>query len=271
MAFCSYCGRQLNEGEVCTCRQQNNPVAQQPPVQQFTQQPPVQQYGQQIPVQQGFQPTAQKPQIQLNLNPNLFVEFIKNYFKNPNEAVRLGAKNKDIISMLIFGLAFVFTNGLAQAAIGIKLQMTVGINLSTFSFILFVFGLLFGVFGMALPAVLNIVGCFINKKELSKKEFIGKSILHTPITSVLLFLSFAFCLISYKLAFFMFVMTAVVYVISMLSSVLEVLNEGMIQKLMAFGMAFLFIAFFAILILIEFACLKGVASNYFYNMLDFFF
>ena len=61
--FCKYCGKQVPDGQVCSCQANAAPAYQQPPVQQpVYQQPPVQQpVYQQPPVQQ---PVYQQPPMQ---------------------------------------------------------------------------------------------------------------------------------------------------------------------------------------------------------------
>jgi hypothetical protein len=294
MAFCIYCGKKLEDGEVCTCRAQVQP--QQPaeeqsatqyasqPQQQVFNQPPVQSQYTAQPQQQAFnqpptqpaqpqptqpaQPTQTQQFIQMGkqmvkeqvgTKKFMFFDFIKLYLKRPNDAARLGAHNKDSISMLICAVVFMIANGLAQVAVGMQ------INYYKTQF--FIFGVIFGLFGMFVPAILDISASLCSgNKNIKKRESFGKCILHTPMTSLFLILAFIVGgLFSWKVAIFLYPLTllttTLVYALSMISVFREALNDTMLGKLIAYFTIFIYIILFAILVLIEATAIGRAVYN----------
>ena len=108
--FCKYCGKALQDGEICSCPQAQAEAAQQfqgqQPQQSF-QQPPQgfqqpQQGFQQPP--QGYQPQQGFQQPQQPAGPNPFVvglqripSFLSNYLKAPVSAVQSLVNSKDVV------------------------------------------------------------------------------------------------------------------------------------------------------------------------------
>lgn len=109
MSFCKYCGRQLQDGEVCTCQQQ----PQQAPVQQAA---PQQTMGGAAQPQQGFnqqQAYQQAPQqASKPAGPNPATEYLgilKGVFTSPVETVSafVAKANVIMIAILIGGQAII--------------------------------------------------------------------------------------------------------------------------------------------------------------------
>ena len=109
--FCKYCGKALQDGEICSCPQAQAEAAQQfqgqQPQQSF-QQPPQQGFqqspqGYQQPPQ-GYQPPQGFQQPQQPAGPNPFVTglqripaFLGNYLKAPVSAVQSLVNSKDVV------------------------------------------------------------------------------------------------------------------------------------------------------------------------------
>lgn len=115
---CKYCGKLLQDGEICSCPQAQAEAAQQYQSQQ-PQQPP---QGYQPPPQ-GYQPPYQPPQRPAGPNPvggafQKLLPYITSYFKTPVTAAQNLVAHKDIVF----------------AAVLLCIQVIVG-GLMTFSFV----------------------------------------------------------------------------------------------------------------------------------------
>lgn len=254
MAFCKYCGRELKNGEVCTCRQTPQQASQpQTESADFS--------------NNNYQP----PQVYANnsfikgkintANYNSFIDFIKLYFRNPDRAARLGAENKNISSMIICAVLFIFTNGLAQYGLVMKLSVY-SYNFDGTKAFMFIFGLIYGLFGIIIPPALNILTASISKAKISRRNLFRENILHTLSTSIMLLLSFLLGIISPALTILCLIITVLVYIVSMSSLIHKSLanRETIINKFLLAGIIIGFIIAFVILLLIESACI-GDAFN----------
>lgn len=203
-------------------------------------------------------------QEQFNSQNFMFLDFLKLYFKRPNEAAKLGAQNKDKISMLICAVVFILANGFAQLAVGIKAHF--------YKPQLFFFGVLFGIFGLIVPACLNMLASITSgNRDIKKRESFGKCILHTPMTS--LFLIFAFLIgsiLPLKVAIFLYPLiislTLYVYTLSYISVLREALSDTMLGKIIAFGTIILYVILLGILLIIEIVSVGDAVVEAIYSL-----
>lgn len=111
MSFCKYCGRQLQDGEVCTCQQAQQPAGTAQPQQGFNQQAGQQTYQQ---AQQGFNQQQASQQMdavkKAGANAALdYVNVLKGVFTSPVETVSafVAKANVIMIAILIGGQAII--------------------------------------------------------------------------------------------------------------------------------------------------------------------
>lgn len=111
MSFCKYCGRQLQDGEVCTCQQAQQPAGTAQPQQGFNQQAGQQTYQQ---AQQGFNQQQASQQMdavkKAGANAALdYVNVLKGLFTSPVETVSafVAKANVIMIAILIGGQAII--------------------------------------------------------------------------------------------------------------------------------------------------------------------
>ena len=120
MSFCKYCGRQLQDGEVCTCQQAQQPAGTAQPQQGFNQQAAQQTFqqgaGQQTyqQTQQGFNQQQASQQMdavkKAGANAALdYVNVLKGLFTSPVETVSafVAKANVIMIAILIGGQAII--------------------------------------------------------------------------------------------------------------------------------------------------------------------
>ena len=120
MSFCKYCGRQLQDGEVCTCQQAQQPAGAAQPQQGFNQQAAQQTFqqgaGQQTyqQAQQGFnqQQASQQMEAVKKAGANAaldYVNVLKGLFTSPVETVSafVAKANVIMIAILIGGQAII--------------------------------------------------------------------------------------------------------------------------------------------------------------------
>ena len=120
MSFCKYCGRQLQDGEVCTCQQAQQPAGAAQPQQGFNQQAAQQTFqqgaGQQTyqQAQQGFNQQQASQQMdavkKAGANAALdYVNVLKGLFTSPVETVSafVAKANVIMIAILIGGQAII--------------------------------------------------------------------------------------------------------------------------------------------------------------------
>ena len=136
MSFCKYCGRQLQDGEVCTCQQAQQPAGAAQPQQEFNQQAAQQPAGaaqqtfQQGAAQQTFQQGAGQQTYQQGFNQQQasqqmdavkkaganaaldYVNVLKGLFTSPVETVSafVAKANVIMIAILIGGQAIINTH-----------------------------------------------------------------------------------------------------------------------------------------------------------------
>ena len=111
MSFCKYCGRQLQDGEVCTCQQAQQSAGAAQPQQGFNQQAGQQTYQQ---AQQGFNQQQASQQMdavkKAGANAALdYVNVLKGLFTSPVETVSafVAKANVIMIAILIGGQAII--------------------------------------------------------------------------------------------------------------------------------------------------------------------
>lgn len=111
MSFCKYCGRQLQDGEVCTCQQAQQPAGTAQPQQGFNQQAAQQTFQQ---AQQGFNQQQASQQMdavkKAGANTALdYVNVLKGLFTSPVETVSafVAKANVIMIAILIGGQAII--------------------------------------------------------------------------------------------------------------------------------------------------------------------
>ena len=124
MSFCKYCGRQLQDGEVCTCQQAQQPAGAEQPQQEFNQQAAQQPAG---AAQQTFQQGAGQQTYQQGFNQQQasqqmdavkkaganaaldYVNVLKGLFTSPVETVSafVAKANVIMIAILIGGQAII--------------------------------------------------------------------------------------------------------------------------------------------------------------------
>ena len=108
MSFCKYCGRQLQDGEVCTCQQAQQPAGAAQPQQGFNQQAGQQTYQQ---AQQGFnqQQASQQMEAVKKAGANAAIDVLKGLFTSPVETVSafVAKANVIMIAILIGGQAII--------------------------------------------------------------------------------------------------------------------------------------------------------------------
>lgn len=243
MKYCRYCGKQLEDNEVCRCQEEK--FAQPQPSIEKT-----------VPIQQS--------QVNLSQVKSNTLNFFLAYIKNPNFAAEAGAKSRDRISVLICAVLFILSNALAQFSVGIKAGAFKG------RFMLF--GFIFGLFGIFVPYVLDRIYLITRKPHGSRTELISKIILHTPATSLILLLAFIGNLASPYMFIFFCILSIFAYVISMGSVFAQCCasqQSSMLKKILIFFIILLYIIAVVILFAAESAYLyKGIyqyIEQYIYN------
>ena len=224
----------------------NQPVA--PPQQPYyTGQPYAQQYNQQyVPQQVQAAPSS--------VDFSKFTHFFKNYFVNPNEAVNEHAKAKDPATLIILSVLFVLMSGLCDLGLGINIGYKAGA--------FFAFGIMFAIVGLAMTFGSNILYTTLTNQKQDAVELISKSILHTPMTTALLFLGIFISLIkSPVLIAVYYVIIAITYAVSQISVLIEYTKTqgpSMLKKLYFFGVVFVFTV--VMLILAYLQCKTVISS-----------
>lgn len=111
MSFCKYCGKQLQDGEVCTCQQAQQSAGAAQPQQEFNQQAAQQTFQQ---AQQGFnqQQASQQMEAVKKAGANAaldYVNVLKGLFTSPVETVSafVAKANVIMIAILIGGQAII--------------------------------------------------------------------------------------------------------------------------------------------------------------------
>lgn len=169
--------------------------------------------------------------------------------------------------MIICAVLFIFTNGLAQFGLVMKLSVFSYDFEGTKAF-MFIFGLIYGLFGILVPPALNILTASISKANLSRRNLFRENILHTLSTSVMLLLSFILGILSPALTIIGLVITVLVYIASMSSLITKSLaqRETIINKFLLVGIILGFIIAFIILLLIESACIGDAFDKILNNL-----
>lgn len=172
-----------------------------------------------------------------------FTHFFKNYFVNPNEAVNEHAKAKDAVTLIILSVLFVLMCGLCDLGLGLNIGYKAGA--------FFVFGLVFGIIGLAMSFGSNILYTTLTKQKQDIVELIGKTILHTPMTTILLFLGIFVSLVKSPVFIAIYyVIIAITFAVSQISILIDYTKTqgtSMLKKLYFFGVVFIFVAVMAIL------------------------
>lgn len=158
--------------------------------------------------------------------------------------------------MIICAVLFIFTNGLAQFGLVMKLSVFSYDFEGTKAF-MFIFGLIYGLFGIIIPPALNILTASISKANVSRRNLFRENILHTLSTSIMLLLSFLFGIISPVLTMLCLIVTTLVYTVSMSLLITKSLSnrETILNKFLLAGIILGFIIAFIIFLLIESACI----------------
>ena len=273
MRFCKYCGRQLGDNELCTCpdaqaeaqrnaqqpapQSTDTPVyeeasAQQPAPQEIQhetheqvapqpQEMPQQPYytAQGQPYGQPYNQQYVPQQVQAapsSVDFSKFTHFFKNYFVNPNEAVNEHAKAKDPATLIILSVLFVLMSGLCDLGLGINIGYKAGAC--------FVFGVVFTLVGLAMTFGSNILYTTLTNQKQNPVELISKAILHTPMTTALLFLGIFISLIKSPVFIAVYyVIIAITFAVSQISVLIEYTKTqgtSMLKKLYFFGVVFVF-------------------------------
>jgi len=196
MAFCKYCGRELQENEVCSCREESSVHVENTP--------------ETVP-QAVVVPSASAFDI------NKILAFLKEYFINPDQAVSKAVGGTDKTCLIACAVLFALSNALAQLSIGINTHYFYGLFL--------LFGVLFGVIGILLPCAADICVAMLGKVSVSKKVLLKKIVLHTPYTSMSLLLTFLLGVFSYKAFAVMAILTAIIFAVSMGSVFMEIIAK----------------------------------------------
>ena len=161
---------------------------------------------------------------------------IKNYFVNPNEAVNEHAKAKDPATLIILSVLFVLMSGLCDLGLGINIGYKAGAC--------FVFGVVFALVGLAMTFGSNILYTTLTNQKQNPVELISKAILHTPMTTALLFLGIFISLIKSPVFIAVYyVIIAITYAVSQISVLIEYTKTqgtSMLKKLYFFGVIFVF-------------------------------
>lgn len=165
-----------------------------------------------------------------------FTHFFKNYFVNPNEAVNEHAKAKDPATLIILSVLFVLMSGLCDLGLGINIGYKAGAC--------FVFGVVFAVVGLAMTFGSNILYTTLTNQKQNPVELISKAILHTPMTTALLFLGIFISLIKSPVFIAVYyVIIAITFAVSQISVLTEYTKTqgtSMLKKLYFFGVVFVF-------------------------------
>lgn len=220
-------------------------------------------------VQQGYYPAQQnqeyypngvpyqQPYIQKPPTTIRFFEFFTTYFKNPNLAAENAVKNKDIASIIICAVFYLFASAIGQLGIGIKL--------GAMQWLFPLFGFVFGLFGLVLPFVGDLIYTVFTRQRVNALDILGKVSLHTPITSFMLILTFLFTLMCPMAGAFMLLITTITYGVSLGSvwvSYYDKEKTNMLIKLLSHVIIFLFIVVFVVLVMLEVRCAIEVIAQY---------
>ena len=122
MSFCKYCGKQLQDGEVCTCQQAQQGFNQQAAQQTFQQGAGQQTYQQ---AQQGFnqQQASQQMEAVKKAGANAaldYVNVLKGLFTSPVETVSAFVAKANVIMMLTRLFDMLIANSKAKVTTGSK-------------------------------------------------------------------------------------------------------------------------------------------------------
>lgn len=241
MAFCRYCGRELADGELCTCRESAS--------------------------QQTTNNTDTKASVQIGQNANInntpnvmnessvsidfgtVVGFVKNYINNPKNAAKIASDNNDWISFIVCLILLMISMTISQFSIWALSNV--------FSGYYFVFGIVFALLSATLPFASNYAIAFVNKVKVSPKELLFKSVMRTPVWDASLILIAFSGIVGLKAFFVAVVFSLIVYSISQLSVLLEIFNNRRKNLLVMGVVAAVFILCAYFLISIE---LKAVGK-----------
>lgn len=183
-----------------------------------------------------------------------FTHFFKNYFVNPNEAVNEHAKAKDPATLIILSILFVLMSGLCDLGLGINIGYKAGAC--------FVFGVVFALVGLAMTFGSNILYTTLTNQKQDPVELISKAILHTPMTTALLFLGIFISLIKSPVFIAVYyVIIAITFAVSQISVLIEYTKTqgtSMLKKLYFFGVVFVFTV--VMLILAYLQCKTVISS-----------
>lgn len=232
MKFCPYCGKQLQDNEVCSCRTQTTAPVQQPV------QPPVQQPVQQSPYAAATpaQPMGENKFVKaLKELPNV----LKSFLKDAKNTVNIAKANNDLMIAIVLSIVFFIAVFLSNCFISLGLEGSVKSMLGMFGMFggavsLFHFPqiLVTSVVMTALIIVMFVLVTFLSNKLFNKEAdvkkcivdaFITFSVYSIPASAGLLLAGLTGFLSIYLL--FTFVMFTIVYLVFVLAQELKA-NEG---------------------------------------------
>ena len=251
-AFCKYCGKSLQDGEICSCPQAQAEAAQMYQSQQQPQQPPQGDYQQ---PQQPFPSYPQPPQQPAGPNPVVaalqkILPYLKSYVSAPISAAQDLVARKDMVfaavllciqiiagGLLPISLVSAYLNGFGTVyggASAIVIQPFLGgditkdITKSTEkSFSMFgdevkfsasipmslVFGILAAAVAIAIFVVIAFAVSKIAGSNCTIQDAVIASAAHSPLVTVLLLLSFLFCFFSLTLGLILLLVSVLAWMV----------------------------------------------------------
>ena len=244
--FCKYCGKALQDGEICSCPQAQAEAAQQYQSQQPLPQQPPQNYqlGYQQPPQgyqpqqppQGYQqaPQGYQPQqLQRPAGPNPVVialqkvlPYLQSYVKAPVSAARDFAAQRDMTftgvllciqaiagGLLLFGFLQSIC-GVISSAMGLAGGfLGGGVSVSANFFMSLIFGILATAAAIAIYVLIIFAISKIMGSNCTIQDVAVAAAAHTPFVTVLLLLSFILCLLVMWLGLIVFSVTMLAWIV----------------------------------------------------------
>jgi hypothetical protein len=237
MAFCKYCGKQLNENEVCDCEQSRANINNTNDYENKNSSNEIK---------------IDLIKLQFKFNINDFATYFINYFKHPISTAQNHIKSKDYTSVLLQSISLILFSILSRSSVLIKYK--------SFSFLVILFAFIYSILYIFIPSVISLASKKIQKENSDFVEEMMLSVLHTPVYIISLVLVTISGFIGIKEYIVMSILSVLIYVFSMasLTSVKDEYKNNMIFRIIISALIVAGILMFALMFYFE--C-KAVLTN----------
>lgn len=262
MKFCKFCGKQLNDNELCTCQQFRKPVENTEGVEQPINSSPY-----------ASVKVASNNKINENISKGLknFPVSFKAFWKNADSTIDIAKKENDFILSGIYTailfIALLFFNMFLMLAID-RVEFS-GYSLSDVGYGFFNFGkVLLTAFVMTIVVegvyiLFNALTSILYKqgaaKDLFKNAFISVSLNSLP-ASILFFLSGVFAFVSFKFAVILLAIALVYLLVIMFNDTFKI-SGSITNSIKSYLVVLMAVVLFALFIYISLSMLKWNFSD----------